>query len=300
MRLPLSSLRERWGDIGSQLWQRLHGKELQVISPLIPRDPVEAYIHFDEPVAHSKQIMTMISSNLEQLFLRLDGLGRFAYRLELIGHCEYSDKRYQITVEPVSPSRDLCLFKDLLEQKLEQLKLENPFREIELFIHDVPEKVQQLTFFDSVDNTEDRWRRLISFVQQNDLEMGFFQRQASHFPEKSFRLITDKPENLVSADKITKVDNAIQIKSFYGKSISESPRPALLLEQPQALNDYEVKKFRFVSSIPSERIESSWWSFGEKELTQRDYFFALSHEGQLAWLFQDRLTEKYYLHGYFD
>ena len=69
---------------------------------------------------------------------------------------------------------------------MEKLVLENPIREFEISLFDVPEKVQQLDFFEPRDSTEDRWRRLISFAKQANCDMGFLQIQASHFPEKSF------------------------------------------------------------------------------------------------------------------
>jgi len=66
------------------------------------------------------------------------------------------------------------------------------------------------------------------------------------------------------------------------------------------LDSKKVQEIRFISALPSERIESSWWQMQSKEIKYRDYYFALSQEGQLLWIFQDRLNSKYYLHGYFD
>jgi protein ImuB len=54
------------------------------------------------------------------------------------------------------------------------------------------------------------------------------------------------------------------------------------------------------SSLPSERIESSWWQISVQDLKNRDYYFALSAQGQLLWVFRDRINSQVYLHGYFD
>jgi protein ImuB len=130
--------------------------------------------------------------------------------------------------------------------------------------------------------------------------MGFLQMEASHFPEKSFKLVTDWPEDFHSEDLVEINEGALQVKSVYAKGLQQSPRPSLLLEKPVPLNEYEIHRLRFVSSLPSERIESSWWQITEKELKYRDYYFALSQQGQLLWVFQDRMSSQYYLHGYFD
>lgn len=296
----MNSLRERWGDFGVLLWNRLHFQDAQVISPLIPRDPLVGYGYLDDPIGAVPLLMARLRPHLDILFARLAGLSRYAQKVDVILYCEYSDKKYFLTIEPVSPTRDQVLYEDLLEKKLSQLTLENPVREFEISVFDVPEKIQQLDFFEPRDNTEDRWRRLISFARQADCEMGFLQMEASHFPEQSFRLVTDWPEDFKASDVIERQEDALQIKSVYAKGLSASPRPSLLLPQPQPLSAAEVQRLRFVSSLPSERIESSWWQISVQELRNRDYYFALSQHGQLLWVFKDRINSQVYLHGYFD
>lgn len=296
----LNSLRERWGELGALLWQRLHSQDLQVISPFIPRDPLMGYGYFDDPVSALPLLMRHLQPSLDILFARLTGLSRYAQKLEVILHCEYSDKKYTLCIEPVSPSRDQHLFEDLLEKKMAQLVLENPIREFEISLLDVPEKIQQLDFFEPRDNSEDRWRRLISFAKQANCEMGFLQIEASHFPEQSFRFVTEWPDDFKAHDLVERDNEALQVKSVYAKGLSTSPRPSLLLTKPQALNPYDVQKLHFLSSLPSERIESSWWQISSQDLKNRDYFFALSQQGQLLWVFKDRINSQVYLHGYFD
>ncbi|MGZ3772910.1 MAG: hypothetical protein ACXVCY_05310 [Pseudobdellovibrionaceae bacterium] len=296
----LNSLRERWGDFGVLLWNRLHSKETQVISPLIPRDPLVGYGYFDDPLGVVPLLMARLKPHMDILFARLSGLSRYAQRMDVILHCEYSNKKYSLGIEPVSPTRDQELFEDLLEKKMAQLILENPIREFEISLLDVPEKVQQLDFFEPRDNTEDRWRRLISFAKQADCEMGFLQMEASHFPEQSFRLVTDWPEDFKAQDLIDRQDEALQIKTVYAKGLSASPRPSLLLEKPQLLTVAETQRLRFMSRFPSERIESSWWQISTQDFKNRDYYFALSSQGQLLWVFKDRINSQVYLHGYFD
>lgn len=296
----LQSLRERWGDYGVLLWNRLHSQDLQIISPLVPRDPLVGYGYFDDPVGHAPLLMVRMKGHLDILFARLQGLARHARRLDVVLYCEYSDKKYNLSIEPATPTKDQMLFEDLLHKKLEQQTLENPIREFEVSLFDVPEKVQQLDFFEPRDNSEDRWRRLISFARQSQCEMGFLQMEASHFPEQSFRLVSDWPEDFSPRDLIERHDEAVQIKSVYAKSLAETPRPSLLLEKPQPLNPSEVQKLRFISSLPSERIESAWWQISMQDMKNRDYYFALSAQGQLLWVFKDRINSQVYLHGYFD
>jgi protein ImuB len=295
-KFPVPSFRERWGETGVTVYQRLHNLDKQVISPLNGQEPLIGYAHYDEPVSMVPFLMAKIEPCLRTLFLRLEGLGRFAARLRVILHCEYSDKRYSIDIEPVSPGRDQKLFVDLLVEKLQKLDLENPIREAEIFIFDVPEKIQQLDFFESRDNTQSRWQRLISFAQQNSVEMGFLQIEKSPWPESSFSLKTDLPIEAISQDTVNTMNGALQVKSAYSKNIGKSPKPSLILAEPKLLSAKEKSDLRFVSRFPIERIEGGWW----KKQQERDYFFALSKENQLLWVFQDRINQSYFVHGYFD
>lgn len=311
----LPTFRERWGETGVTLWRRLHGREEQAISPLSANLPLVQYVHLDDPVSMLQLFMPVLSQALSNLFLRTHGRGRFVKTLNLHLYCEYSEKKHFFQIEPVSPSRDQDLFEDLIERKLSEVDLENPIREFEIELHDVPEKTQQLDFFEPRDQTEDRWKRLISFARQAEIEVGFLEVQPKHFPEQSYQLKSDWPKTLAAIDKVELIENAIQVKSVYAKGLLKAPRPTLLLKNPQPLTQYEFSRYRKLSFFPIERIDATWWqklkpkSRKETETAgpsvidwakYRDYYFALSQEGQLVWVFQDRETKNFFLHGYFD
>jgi protein ImuB len=304
MHFKLASFRERWGNFGITLWNRLHQKEIQVISPLEKREPLYGYAHFDEPVSTVNHLLQKLSPSLQGLFYRLEGLGRFAQKMHLTLFCEYSEIRRFISIEPITASRDLALFRDLLLRKLDELNLENPIRDFEIEIEDVPEKTQQLDFFETSDSSEDRWRRLISFANQSSCEMGFLQIEASHFPEKSYSMKTDWPKEFSPTDLVEvsqdSSDRAIQIKTVYAKGLAKSPRPSLLLNEPEPLSRPRLDRLQMISRIPIERIDSSWWDRKQAQHRNRDYYFAMSEEGQMLWVYQDRMSKQYYLHGYFD
>ncbi|PIS09917.1 MAG: hypothetical protein COT73_12215 [Bdellovibrio sp. CG10_big_fil_rev_8_21_14_0_10_47_8] len=291
-----ASFRERWGDLGVTLWRRLQGKELQVISPLVPKEPMMGYSYLEDPVSNISLLMSQMDHVLEYLFLRLEGCARFARRVDVTMLCEYSDKKHYFSVEPVAPSRDLELYRDLIIKHLESLSLENPLREFEIYVYDVAEKVEQLDFFEPRQTTEDRWRRLVSMAHQAEIEMGFLQVEASHLPESSFSLKSDWPQELISKDLIEWSEQAVQVRAVYAKGLAESPRPSLLLKEPMKLSSIMMKRLKVLTRFPIERIQEAWW----KKNQERDYYFALSNEGQLLWVYQELGSEKYFLHGYFD
>jgi protein ImuB len=139
-------------------------------------------------------------------------------------------------------------------------------------------------------------------------------------------------EQAISEDKL------VQPMPWYGKPVARAPRPTRLLRIPRAISFAELERLKILSSSPIERLESSWWEREEESsrpgsnlplhtsslptagagraatsaasppLTSaapalpstRDYYFAVSPDGQCLWIFRDPLTNEYFLHGYFD
>lgn len=294
--IKLESLRERFGDVGTSLWKRVHSVEKQVISPLLTNEPLQTYGYFDDPISLIPVLFQKLKPSVEFLFLRLEGLGRFAEKLTLRLICEYSNKQHEILIETASANRNAELFLNLIERKLETLSLENPIREFEVEVIDSPEKVKQLDFFEPRDREEDKWQKLVSILGQHEVHMGFLQTEPHYFPEDSFTLVKKFPTLHEGRDEVSIIDEALQIKNTYSKALNEAPRPSLLLENPEHLKGSRVNLYRFLTAFPTERIEKNWWEdFGE-----RDYYLAATHCGALVWIFQDRLSGEYYLHGYYD
>lgn len=298
--MQLSSLRERWGNYGTTLWNRLHFQDHQVISPHYPSSPFVGYAYLDNSVGDTHQLAQHLNLQLSPLFLRLDGLARYCQKLLVSLYCEYSDHKHHFSIEPVAPSRDQKLFEDLLLKRLEKLNLENPVKEFELQVFDCPEKVQQLNFFEPRDQREDKWKRLISFIRQTDCEVGFLEIKPHTYPEDNYEIVTDLPQNFTPQDEVLKKEDALLVKTHHSKLLTQSPRPSLLLKEPLLLKSHEANSLHFLTPFPIERIESEWWKTSSQKIKNRDYFFAYTHQGQLLWVFKDRLNSQVYIHGYFD
>lgn len=91
-------------------------------------------------------------------------------------------------------------------------------------------------------------------------------------------------------------ENAVAVAPRYGESVMRAPRPTRILRAPLPLALEELQRLKILSRNPIERLEGHWWETD----TRRDYYFAVSPEGQCLWIYQDMRTEEYFLHGYFD
>jgi protein ImuB len=83
-----------------------------------------------------------------------------------------------------------------------------------------------------------------------------------------------------------------------GTRVSEMPRPVWLLDEPVLLaaNLQHLCQEGSILEEGPERIESGWWD--GKDVV-RDYYIARQARGARWWVFQQRQTQCWYLHGMF-
>jgi protein ImuB len=83
-----------------------------------------------------------------------------------------------------------------------------------------------------------------------------------------------------------------------GIRVSEMPRPVWLLDEPVLLaaNLQHLCQEGSILEEGPERIESGWWDGKD---VARDYYIARQARGARWWVFQQRQTQCWYLHGMF-
>jgi protein ImuB len=82
-------------------------------------------------------------------------------------------------------------------------------------------------------------------------------------------------------------------------AVPSQPRPAWILETPQPLKLRNERPFyrrplKLISR--TERIEAGWW---DGNGVQRDYYVASDDRGRMFWLYRERLSGAWFLHGFF-
>lgn len=295
-RFQPDSFRERWQETGTLIWKRLHGLDKQVISPLLPTDSLQDFVHLDFSVSLLSFLLHCLERSLEKLMARLQGRGEFARKINLQLFCEYSNRCHLIELTPASPCRDLELFMKLLENKLCEISLENPIMDYEIEIIPCAEKIQQLDFWEPRVSDQDRLGQLVSVFQQSDITSGFLKLEDEILPEESWRVTPHFEADEALQDVIEVSGNSLQVRPTYSSPLRQAPRPSRLLKKPKRLKEREIKNLEFLSAQPMERIEHGWWETSRG----RDYYFAVSPKGQFLWVYFDRIENEYFLQGYFD
>jgi len=292
----LESFRERWGSLGTMMWRRVQGRDQQVISPLLPTEPLSDYIYFDFSVSLDSLLLHSLEKSLKRLFFRMQGRGEFARKVIVQLYCEYSKATHLLELQPASPNRDLDLFLKLVEHRLADLDLQNPIKEFSVEVISCPEKTQQLDFWQPRITDQEKLRTLVSVFNQAQLTSGFLKPESDVWPEDSWDLTAEAEEEDLILDDIEVDGDSFRLKPSYSQFLSDAPRPSRVLNEPEPLSEAKVGRLKFLSQFPIERLEDSWWETSRG----RDYYFALSPEGQCLWIYHDKIEDQYYLHGYFD
>jgi protein ImuB len=84
----------------------------------------------------------------------------------------------------------------------------------------------------------------------------------------------------------------------HGAADHEMPRPVWLLDEPTLLSEQEVQLHQgaLILEQGPERIESGWW---DGKGVARDYYIARQTHGARLWVFRERQSKRWYLHGMF-
>ena len=118
-----------------------------------------------------------------------------------------------------------------------------------------------------------------------------FRIAAEHRPELGWTRLTGRLLETSSGKK----DRGRQV----AKESRLADRPLWMLPSPLPLPQ-GAARFRcrgpLRMGLEPERIESGWWDDGD---VRRDYFTASASRGEKLWVYQDRVTREWFLHGLF-
>lgn len=103
-----------------------------------------------------------------------------------------------------------------------------------------------------------------------------------------------EPESETPAE--TPIDAALELPD---RAVPSQPRPAWILDTPQKLmlrneRPFYRRPLKLISR--TERIEAGWW---DGNGVQRDYYVAGDDQGRMFWVYRERLTGFWFLHGFF-
>ena len=287
--LPAASIAHRYGEEG--LW-------LHTLCRSLPRPIPPAAIHqtrpqvcsthtFTSPATHIPRLMAVLNQGLEDISIALrhrnQACLKLHIRLELEAH---SDRHLHVRLG--RPIRESTLLSKLLQQRLESLQLRSGIEAAHLTALELCDyQGEQRNLLDRTQSRED-FQALFSRLGDSLGSHALFSPtlEATHRPEgawsTSSAATTPTPPSLERPTLLLALPRAISVET-------EKDRPVQIL--------LEGRLYRIQRSRGPERVCGEWW---RSEDFNRDYWSLQISQGRRLWVFLDRKTQEWWLHGWFE
>jgi protein ImuB len=246
----------------------------------VPRERFRERCDFEteiEQVAYLEKALEPVLARCAQFLLkRQAGIQALQLRLR---HREAPPTRVQLGLASITSERRRLT--DVLGQKLARLELKAPVRGMELVSGPLRGlSASSLDAFAGLTRggSRDSAPQLVERLRARLGEEAVYGvcSIAEHRPEAAWRRVHEL--RLTGAPKVSE-----------GVIDQGMPRPVWLLNEPLPLTKPQILQ-------GPERIESGWW---DGKGVARDYYVACQPHGIRLWVFQERQSKRWYVHGVF-
>ncbi len=297
LRLPRAGLARRLGTDTVRDLDIALARQPAPRRAFVPRERFRERCDFEteiENVAYLEKALEPLIVRCAQ-FLRERQAGVQALRLKL-RHRAGPATRVHLGLASITGEQRRLM--DVLTQKLARLGLEAPVRGMELISGSLqPLSAGSLGAFAGLVGTggRDTAPQLVERLRARLGEDAVYGVVSfpEHRPEAAWRRVHDL--------RFASRGNQI---AGHGATDHEMPRPVWLLDEPALLPEQEVQLHQgdLILEQGPERIESGWW---DGRGVARDYYVARQRRGARPsrgaklWVFQERQSKRWFLHGMF-
>lgn len=297
--IPRSELGQRFGAPLLRYFEQLWGHLADPQIGITPPETFHASTDFAEPISNLTWIQQQLERLLKDLanFIRIQQVlcRSFTWRF----YKENNQLLQTVTIALSAKQNTLATFQELSDLKLASIRLDWEFSSIELSSTQlVPIQLFNDDLFDPQPNHE-QFQQLVDKLSSRLGHSALFKvfSEPEHLPElangrqHAVQEAASAHYNVLQHQTTKHADAESQQDNF-------KDQPLWLLESPQRLAQRKMQPFyegRLNIIHGPNRISSHWWA----KLQSRDYFIARQDSGRLLWIFFDRSSRSWYLHGLF-
>jgi len=279
-RLPREATARRFGPPLVEALDRALGRRPDPRAPYAPPAAFESKLDLPAPVAETQALLFAARRLIGEFAAWLAGTGRGALRFRFdLAHDDGPDT--PVTIGLAAPGRDPAHLALVTRERFERLALDRPVETLALASDELqPLASQNLAFFPDAAHAAENAARLVERLRARlgeDAVRGLT-LVPDHRPERAWRF---------SAPGAATRDAAAPA------------RPLWLLSEPRplALDTDGPRLGGALALLPDcERIESGWWDGAG---IARDYFVAEDTAGARYWVYRERASGQWLLHGVF-
>ncbi|WP_062643332.1 Y-family DNA polymerase [Caballeronia arationis] len=324
-RLPRAGVARRFGGRVLQLVAQAYGEAPDPRESFCAPASFEARLELQARVESAEALLFAA----RRLVLQLAGwlsahhaaVSEFTLYLAHELAARHAPKTSTLKVAWAVPTRDADHVLWLLREKLNQTALAAPVIEMKLVADKVSEHAPPSeTLFPMPNSDSESMAQLLERLSARLGAENVLQLVArdDHRPEAAMAVeiyqparetktkrkqrATAKPaalEGTADTDSPTENSEEEQPLSLPDLAMSSQPRPSWILEMPLKLilrneRPFYRRPLKVISR--TERIEAGWW---DGNGVQRDYYIASDDRGRMFWLYRERLSGDWFLHGFF-
>jgi protein ImuB len=294
--LPRESLPSRFGRELVQRLDQALGLADELIVHERPPEPVEATQSFEVPLTDQTAVLVVLGELISQLTVRLQEQSLGAQRVQCMIQGDREPVRFSVGF--VRPSASAERMRELVELQLEQQALPAEVSGVRLHAEELrPLGARQRLFFDDEGDAAELallLERLAGRLGEDATLRP--QLQAEHQPELAVRwssVLADQS----GATALAEPNSVPKTRPLFLR-----PRPApvqavsVFPEGPPIRFRWEGGEYVVARCRGPERIETGWW---RERHVRRDYYLVETDDGRWFWLFRERKSGAWFLHGEF-
>jgi protein ImuB len=290
--LPRDALPSRFGPQLLTRLDQLLGQASEYLTPEHPPRPVRVEREFEEPLSAAEHVMLVVREMLEMVMLQLEHTCRFTQCVRVDWRLEQGASG-EWTVRTLRATHRVERVWELLTLALERVEL--PGGVTRLAIEAVPcrpEEARRATLFDSDEDREGRF-------------VGLIERLRSRLGDAAVHRCVLQPESQpeLSYTREPWTDARPQESSGDCPRLPQRPSRMLSPPIPTVLRDRPLR-FQWLGEEQPisiwegpERVVTGWW---RSPPCSRDYYRLETESGQRFWLFRQRETSQWFVHGLFE
>jgi protein ImuB len=296
--LPPGGLRERFGLKAHRLYRMAANDLWMPLDPCKPEEPVKQQRILDDPESDTTRLLFLIKQLLHPMLATLAGRTQALAGLWLSFLIEKSSWLKE-QIRPAAPTLDSSQIVDLVRLRLESMQFSAGITEIGLEAEACAATVEQLRLFSEGPKRDlDAANRALARLRAEFGDEAVVQAKLKdgHLPEARFaweplNRIKLPRRGLNELNDLNGPAPRALVRRIMAKPIPLPGVPRRTHEDGWLILGH---KYGSVDKLSGPYVFSGgWWN---KEI-QRDYYFAETRRGAIAWVYYDRVRRRWFLQG---
>jgi len=293
--LPPVGLRERFGSKAYRLHRMAAGDLWTPLHPYQPEEPVRQHRILDDPENDTTRLLFLIKQLLHPMLTALAARTQALAALRLSFLVDKNDWLKE-PIRPAVPTLDSNQILDLVRLRLESLRLSAGITEIALEAEARVATAEQLRLFSEGPKRDlDAANRALARLRAEFGEDAVVQAKLAngHLPEARFSWEPLSRVKLPRND-LNCPTAKVLIRRIMAKPIPLPGAPRHTHEDGWLILGH---KYGSVDKLSGPYVLSGgWWN---KEI-RRDYYYAETRRGSIAWVYYDRVRRRWFLQGWIE